>query len=160
MTTNMKRKRLYRESQGEHLCEFSKDEVIELLDSNQNPENPRYMRSNIEKYLNSTPHDRLYCGLLDDRGHCGALAVLSKDNPRSGYCFLLEVQCFDRGCGAKLIHGLVGKYKRLWLMADPSAKDTLVEYHRRPEFSFNEFVVEQSIYDAPLHIFYTGDCDS
>lgn len=153
-------KRLYRESLGGHLCEFTKDEVQEILDSNPEPENPRYDRSNIDKYLDFMSSERVFCGLLDEHGHCGALAVLEEGNPKFGYCFLLEIQCFDKGCGAKLIHQLVDKYKKVWLIADPSADDALVDYYKRPEFGFNEFVLPKSVYDAPLHVFYTKDCDS
>ena len=153
-------KRIYRESLGERLCEFTRDEVSELLDAIGSSENPRYDRSNIDKYLDFTSPDRVYCGLVNEHGNCSAIAVLSNGNPESGYCFLLEIQGLRRGSGAKMLHELADKYHKLWLIADPSAEDTLVDYYRREEFDFKEHVVEDSCYGVPLHVFYTRDCDS
>ena len=48
----------------------------------------------------------------------------------------------------------------MWLLADVSAEESLVEFYRNPEFGFEEVTVEDSIWDCPLHVFYTQDCDS
>ena len=156
----MKWTRIICESSEKFAVGLTKDEVLDILDSVDTSQNTRYNRNNFMKYLKYGTGKEVYCGLIDAEGNCTALSVVETGNPKSGYCFLLEVQSFDKGAGSRLIQNLIGKYRRLWLMADPSADENLVGYYRRPEFGFSEYVVDKSGYGGALHVFYTSACDS
>lgn len=69
------------------------------------------------------------------------MAVVSHDYPERGYHFIQEIQRFHKGFGEQLIKDIVANNGKTWLGADPTAEKTLVEYYRRPQFNFEEFVV-------------------
>lgn len=141
---------------GEYLSGLSQEEVKDILASVDKSKNARYNELNFTKYLDSNYGE--FVGLFDN-GKCLALGVVERDNPFPGYCFLLEVQSFEKGCGKQLILDVISENPRTWLLADPSAEESLVSFYKKPEFGFEETTVENSIWDCPLHVFYTHDCD-
>ena len=124
--------------------EFSKVErkdVPKLLDEIDGyVENKRYRRKQFEKYLESekgidSPSKSMFYGLFDSEdGKCLALSYLNK--VPDDFVLIAEIQSVYRGCGRILIENISSLCGNMWLMADPSAKRTLVEYYR--QFGFEE----------------------
>ena len=116
-------------------------------------ENPRFNISQFEKYY--YPDSGIWWCMLVDGIRCLAAAAMMEDGPKSGWWYLNEIQCLVKGFGSKMLKALLKHYKNVWLMADPTANSTLIDYYRRPEFNLEEHVVPArlSIYDVDTHIF-------
>jgi len=137
---------------------ISKLEMREILDTVDSSKNPRYDKEQFMKYLDFGGGDQEYVGMFSG-SKCLSLAVLNHDYPERGYCFINEIQRFEKGFGERLILDIVANNGKVWLGADPKAESTLLDFYRRPQFNFSEFVVEKSAYGVPLHVFYTKDCE-
>lgn len=71
-----------------------------------------------------------------------------------------EFDSFIKGGGKKLLLEIITRYKKVVLMANPTASGDLVDYYRQPVFKFKEYSIDSSVYDGkPLHFFYTAACD-
>lgn len=136
------------------------DRVPEILD-NTAIENPRFDRVQITKYLNGSDNrDLEVVGLFDKfPKECLAIAVLAFDSANADDCYICEIQSFKKGYGKELILKLMKYQKKLWLMANVTAVEKLLDFYRDPAFKFEEYAVANSIYDCPAHFFYTKDCD-
>ena len=86
-----------------------------------------------------------------------AIAAIIEDYPFNGYCYINEIQSLEKGYGKILIDEIVKKYKKVWLTADVSADEKLVDYYR--QFDFEEIVIKKSVWDKEAHFFCTKDCD-
>ena len=86
-----------------------------------------------------------------------AIAAIVDDEPFSGYHYIGEIQSFEKGYGKVLIDEIAKKYKKVWLMSNPMAKASLVDYYR--QFDFEEIVIKKSVWDKEAHFFCTKDCD-
>lgn len=136
------------------------DRVPEILD-NTIIENPRFDRTQFTKYLTgSDARDLEVVGLFDKfPTECLAMAVLAFDFAKADDCYICEIQSFKKGYGKALIQKLMKYQKKLWLHADITASESLLDFYRDPDFKFEEYVIPTSTYDCPIHFFYTQDCD-
>ena len=131
------------------------DHVTEILNTSEIT-NKRYNRQQFEKYLENSI-DLIFCGIFE-QAKCRAMVVLSLDMPK-GTAYIAEYQAFVQGgYAAQLLMDTIRKYKSVWLMADPTASDSLLDYYRSKRFGFSEYVLPNSIW-GPAHFFYTKDCD-
>lgn len=118
-------------------------------------ENPRFNISQFEKYY--YPDSGIQWCMLVDGARCLAAAAIMEDGPKSGWWYLNEIQCLVKGFGSKMLKALLKHYKNVWLMADPTANSTLIDYYRRPEFNLEEHVIPaaMSFYNVDTYVFST-----
>lgn len=134
--------------------DMTEDNVKMILDTVE-IKNSRYDRRQFEKYIGQP--NLKYCGIFEN-GKCRAMAVLVENQPTS-HIYIAEYQAFvSGGFAAKLLIDIIRKYRKIWLMADPTADVKLLEYYRQTRFRFSEYVIPNSIW-GPAHFFYTGKCD-
>ena len=136
------------------------NKMTEILDST-TIENRRFDRSQFTKYLNGNDERNLeLVGLFSEfPTECLAMAVLAFDFAKADDCYICEIQSFKKGYGKELIQKLMKYQKKLWLHADITASESLLDFYRDPDFKFEEYVIPNSKYDCPIHFFYTQDCD-
>ena len=63
-----------------------------------------------------------------------------------------------KGFGLPLLKEIVERYKKVWLMANTAAGDTLIDYYRDTGL-FDEIEIPDSIYECPAYFFCTSQCD-
>jgi len=137
-----------------------KDALPALLDSiGGYCTNERFSREQFEKYLGSMkeidgPGRSMYYGLFDG-DMCMALSYLNKV-PEGCIC-VAELQCIQHGFGRILLDDIVSKSKAVWLVADPSGGEKLLEYYR--SFGFEETLLDRGGWGdpTPRRIFYKTD---
>lgn len=82
----------------------------------------------------------MYYGLFSLDGHCLALSYLNK-TPAD--CVLVaQISCISHGYGRDLLEDIISRSKAIWLAADPTAEDTLLDYYRT--FELEEVVLDHS----------------
>lgn len=124
------------------------DRVKSILDTVQ-ISNRRYNRLQFDKYIGID--NLIFCGIFENR-ECRAMAVLDTDKP-SGHIYVAEYQAFvSGGFAARLLIDIIKRYSQVWLMADPTADISLIEYYRQKQFKFLEYVLPNSIW-GPAHFF-------
>ena len=111
-----------------------RDKLVSLLDEiEEYNENERFKREQFEKYLGSdkmidSEEKSMYYGLFSLDGHCLALSYLNKT---PGECILVaQISCVVHGYGRFLLEDIIGRSKTMWLAADPTAEESLLEYYR------------------------------
>lgn len=89
-----------------------------------------------------------------------ALATIIQDYADIDDVYINEIQSFNKGAGKKLITEIVKRHGSVWLMANPTQPESLVEYYRSLDIGFKEYVIKHSIWDGkPAHFFYTTSID-
>lgn len=123
-----------------------RDELVPLLDEIETYcESKRFKREQFEKYLGSDKMiDRedksMYYGLFSLDGHCLALSYLNK-TPAD--CVLVaQISCVVPSYGRLLLQDIISRSHALWLAADPTAEDTLLDYYRT--FGLEEVMLDHS----------------
>lgn len=123
-----------------------RNELISLLDEIETyNENKRFKREQFEKYLSSnkmidSEEKSMYYGLFSLDGHCLALSYLNK-TPDD--CILVaQISCVVPSYGRLLLQDIIDRSSAMWLAADPTAKDTLLDYYRT--FGLEEVVLKHS----------------
>ena len=116
--------------------------------------NLRYNKENFEKYLFNYYAYHWIC--LYDNNIPKALCVLYYNYPKKGYIYISEIQTFEskKEYGRKLLNYVLKRYKRVWFIADPSMKKSLVKYYR--SFKLDELVVKNK--KAKVYTF-SKNCD-
>lgn len=123
-----------------------RDELVPLLDDIETyNESKRFKREQFEKYLGSDKmidcEDKsMYYGLFSLDGHCLALSYLNK-TPVD--CVLVaQISCVVPSYGRLLLQDIIDRSRAMWLAADPTAEDTLLDYYRT--FGLEEVVLDHS----------------
>ena len=123
-----------------------RDELVPLLDDIKTyNESKRFKREQFEKYLGSDKMiDRedksMYYGLFSLDGHCLALSYLNKTPDE---CILVaQISCIVPSYGRLLLQDIINRSNAMWLAADPTAEDTLLDYYRT--FGLEEVVLDHS----------------
>lgn len=123
-----------------------RDELVPLLDEIETyNESKRFKRVQFEKYLGSAKSidaddKSMYYGLFSLDGHCLALSYLNK-TPAD--CVLVaQISCISHGYGRDLLKDIISRSKAVWLAADPTAEESLLEYYRT--FELEEVVLDHS----------------
>ena len=121
-------------------------ELVPLLDEIETyNESKRFKREQFEKYLGSGKMiDRedksMYYGLFSVDGQCLALSYLNK-TPDD--CVLVaQISCVVPSYGRLLLQDIINRSSAMWLAADPTAEDTLLDYYRT--FGLEEVVLDHS----------------
>lgn len=122
------------------------NELMPLLDEIETyNENKRFKREQFEKYLGSDKMiDRedksMYYGMFSLDGHCLALSYLNKTPDE---CILVaQISCVVPSYGRLLLQDIINRSSAMWLAADPTAEDTLLDYYRT--FGLEEVVLDHS----------------
>ena len=135
-----------------------RDKLVQLLDEiEEYNENERFDREQFEKYLGSdkaidSEERSMYYGLFSLDGHCLALSYLNKT---PGDCILVaQITCIVHGYGRDLLNDIIRRSKAMWLAADPTASESLLEYYRT--FDLEEVVLAHSKWadGKAEHFFY------
>ena len=138
-----------------------RDDLLHLLDEiEEYNENERFKREQFEKYLGSdkaidSEERSMYYGLFSLDGHCLALSYLNKT---PGDCILVaQITCIVHGYGRDLLNDIIKRSKAMWLAADPTASESLLEYYRT--FGLEEVVLAHSKWAGGReeHFFYKAD---
>jgi len=135
------------------LTNVPEDTIKNILDT-QKIENPRFEKIQFEKYLGIP--ETTWTTLMDKEG-CLAIAAVKEDQPFNGYCYIEEIQSLKKGYGQHLLKELFKKYRKVWLMSNTAAGETLTDYYRK--LGLEEIVIEDSVYGCPAHFFCTKECD-
>lgn len=135
------------------LTNLPNDTVRDIL-HNTKVSNSRFNKEQFEKLFGG--RDVNWCVLATKDANV-AIAAILEDYPFNGYCYINEIQSLEKGYGKILIDEIVKKYKKVWLTADVSADEKLVDYYR--QFDFEEIVIKKSVWDKEAHFFCTKDCD-
>ena len=99
-----------------------------------------------------------WCALISESGECMSVAALQNDHPFAGYTYIDEIQTLKKGYGLPLMKKIVEEFKKVWLMANTAAGDSLVDYYRDTGL-FEEIYIEDSVYECPAYFFCTRECD-
>ena len=135
-------------------CGLSEDEVKDMLD-NSPIQNVRFSKGQFTKYFGS---DVVWCALNDtSTGNALALACLTMDIPKPGYCFISEIQNLQKGYGKPLFLDIFDKYGKVWFMSNPDAGQDLQDYYDK--MYLEKIVVPNSIYGGDVCFYATHDCD-
>ena len=82
----------------------------------------------------------MYYGMFSLDGHCLALSYLNK-TPVD--CVLVsQISCVVPSYGRLLLQDIISRSNAMWLAADPTAEDTLLDYYRT--FGLEEVVLDHS----------------
>ena len=134
---------------------LTEDEVKDMME-NSPIENARFEKGQFEKYFGQ---EVSWCALNDpSNGDALAIACMNLNHPFKGYCYLAEIQGMKKGYGKSILVKLIETYKKVWLMANTAAGDTLIDYYRKLGM-FEEIYIEDSVYGCPAYFFCTKDCD-
>ena len=87
-----------------------------------------------------------------------SVAAVQNDHPFAGYAYIDEIQTLKKGYGLPLMKKIVEEFKKVWLMANTAAGDSLVDYYRDTGL-FDEIYIEDSVYECPAYFFCTRECD-
>ena len=87
-----------------------------------------------------------------------SVAAVQNDHPFAGYAYIDEIQTLKKGYGLPLMKKIVEEFKKVWLMANTAAGDSLVDYYRDTGL-FEEIYIEDSVYECPAYFFCTRECD-
>ena len=134
---------------------ITKEEVTDILE-NSPIDNPRFEKDQFTQYFGQD--EISWCGLFSNDGNCLSLAAIQHNHPFSGYLYISEIQTLKKGFGLPLLKEIVDRYKKVWLMANTSAGDTLIDYYRDTGL-FEEIAIEDSVYGCPVYFFCTSQCD-
>ena len=123
-------------------------------------ENERFSRVQFEKYLDSAKSidaddKSMYYGLFSTDGHCLALSYLNK-TPAD--CVLIaQISCVVPSYGRLLLQDIIDRSRVMWLAADPTAEESLLEYYRT--FGLEEVVLDHSKWadGKEAHFFLKAD---
>lgn len=123
-----------------------RDKLVSLLTKIETyNESPRFKRDQFEEYLDSkktidSKEKSMYYGLFSLDGHCLALSYLNK-TPND--CILItQISCVVPGYGRLLLQDIINRSEAVWLAADPTSEDTLLDYYRT--FGLEEVVLNHS----------------
>lgn len=116
--------------------------------------NPRYSRTNFTKYFGQ---DNIKWCTLSINTEIVAIAAVEENNPFDGYVYINDIQTLIKGYGRTLLDEIFNNYKKVWLMADVTAGEDLLNYYR--SLKLHEMVVPDSIYDCPAFFYCTKQCD-
>lgn len=138
-----------------------RDELVPLLDEIETyNESKRFKREQFEKYLGSDKMiDRkdksMYYGLFSLDGHCLALSYLNR--VPDGCVLVAQISCVVPSYGRPLLQDIIDRSRAMWLAADPTAEDTLLDYYRT--FSLEEVVLDHSKWadGKEEHFFYKAE---
>ena len=123
-----------------------RNELVSLLDEIETyNQNKRFKREQFEKYLGSdkmidSEDKSMYYGLFSLDGYCLALSYLNKTPAE---CILIaQISCVVPSYGRLLLQDIINRSCAMWLAADPTAEDTLLDYYRK--FGLEEVVLDNS----------------
>ena len=134
---------------------ITQEEVTDILE-NSPIDNQRFEKDQFTKYFGQ---DKIsWCGLFSQDGNCVSLAAIQHHHPFSGYLYISEIQTLKKGYGLQLLKKIVEQFRKVWLMANTSAGDSLIDYYRDTGL-FEEIAIEDSIYGCPAYFFCTSQCD-
>lgn len=128
--------------------------TVKLILNYSDIDNDRFNKKQFEKLFGMKGIN--WCVLATKEANV-AMAAILEDYPFNGYYYINEIQSLKKGYGKVLIDEIVKKYKKVWLTADVSADEKLVDYYR--QFDFEEIVIKKSIWNKEAHFFCTKDCD-
>ena len=134
------------------------EKVESILDSTKT-DNKRYDRAQITKYLKSGDDIEFVALFNEFPKECLAMAVLQFDKANAEDCYVCEIQSFAKGFGKKLLLDIMKYQKNLWLMANVTAGQKLLDFYRDKDFNFNEYCIQDSVYGCPATFFYTKSCN-
>ena len=134
---------------------ITKEEVTDILE-NSPIDNPRFEKDQFTQYFGQD--EISWCGLFSNDGNCLSLAAIQHNHPFSGYLYISEIQTLKKGFGLPLLKEIVERYKKVWLMANTSSGDSLIDYYRNTGL-FEEIAIEDSVYGCPAYFFCTSQCD-
>ena len=127
-----------------------------------NKNNPRFNINNILKHKDANT-DLFYYVLKDNNiGYLALIGIITnplKTNIADNYSIAnFQSLYHGKGYGLKLLDHTIDIFKNIWLMADPSQEKSLVEYYRNNP-KLKEFILDNSVYDKPLHFYYSINFD-
>ena len=134
---------------------ITQEEVTDILE-NSPIDNPRFEKDQFTQYFGQD--EISWCGLFSNDGNCLSLAAIQHNHPFSGYLYISEIQTLKKGFGLPLLKEIVERYKKVWLMANTSSGDSLIDYYRNTGL-FEEIAIEDSVYGCPAYFFCTSQCD-
>ena len=119
--------------------------------SNANVTNPRYNRDQFDKYIDADDI-RSYAKIakLNGDNELDALAIVDRYAYITNMLcttFILEIQSIKSkmGHGRMLLEHIIETYDNVWLLADPSADDSLKDYYRSFE-NLIEYTIKSKRY--------------
>ena len=134
---------------------ITQEEVTDILE-NSPIDNPRFEKDQFTQYFGQD--EISWCGLFSNDGNCLSLAAIQHNHPFSGYLYISEIQTLKKGFGLPLLKEIDERYKKVWLMANTSSGDSLIDYYRNTGL-FEEIAIEDSVYGCPAYFFCTSQCD-
>lgn len=117
-------------------------------------DNKRFSKTQFSKYFKVNSIN--WC-ILCNRDENLAIAAVLDNDPFNGHYFIAEIQRLKRGYGKTLIEEIVKRYRKVWLMSDPSASDELLGYYRG--LDMKEIVATNPSKKSTTHFFCTKQCD-
>jgi hypothetical protein len=137
------------------ISNVSSDEIENILDTAK-IENKRFERIQFSKYLEFGGDNYNWC-VLKNNDEPLAVALLNDNTPFKDYYLIAEIQTLKKGYGKILLQEIIKQYKKVWLMANTTAGEDLLNYYR--SLKLNEIVVPESVYECPAYFFCSNDCD-
>ena len=129
---------------------------IDYLLQTSNIENSRFDIGQFTKYYDQDNIE--WCALFSESHECLSIAAIQSNHPYNGYIYIDEIQTLKKGFGLPLLKEIVERYKKVWLMANTSSGDSLIDYYRNTGL-FEEIAIEDSVYGCPAYFFCTSQCD-
>lgn len=132
------------------------DKIINILKNSPNS-NDKFELNQIEKLIGGDIE--FLCSFKEYPTECLAVAALAYGTAECEDCYVNELQSLQPTFGSDLLLKIIREQKNVWLLARPNCDEKLIEFYRKKIFNFNEYVLPDSIWDCPIHFFYTKSCD-
>jgi hypothetical protein len=137
------------------LTNLSDDTIKNILDT-EKIENKRFERVQFSKYLEFGGDNYNWCALTSNNEKL-AIALINDNTPYDEYYYISEIQSLKKGYGKKLLEELFNKYKKVWLMSNTTAGDSLLNFYR--SLNLKEIIIPNSVYGCPAYFYCTKQCD-
>lgn len=141
------------------VSDVDEDEVMDILDAAY-VTNPHFDEQHFLKYLTRSEQYAWKCLYFDDgtRSRPVAMCVLQYSYPMPSYCYIAEIQSFEsgHGFGKKLLEHVLMFNDQVWLIADATAGEKLLDFYR--SFGLDECSAWSEYWKAEAHAFSKG-CD-
>lgn len=139
----------------ELLTNQQQTEIKNILD-NSKIENKRFERFQFSKYFEFNDNNYNWC-ILKENDEILAIALINDNIPYKDYYYITEIQSLKKGYGKKLLEELFKKYKKVWLMSNTVAGDSLMNFYR--SLNLKEIIIPDSVYGCPAYFYCTNQCD-
>ena len=137
------------------LTNLSNDLIKNIID-NEKIENKRFERVQFSKYFEFDSDNYNWC-VLSSKDENLAIALINDNTPYDDYYYISEIQSLKKGYGKKLLEELFKKYKKVWLMSNTTAGDSLLNFYR--SLNLKEIIIPNSVYGCPAYFYCTKQCD-